>query len=89
MRYLPRYVELAIARAVRRFPAVGLTAPRRAGKTSRLCHALARAVDHLLVEQSGGLMVNRGDPPSRVRLSADRCEIKKQFRNSPPPKKEK
>jgi hypothetical protein len=39
MRYLTRHLESALALAVRQFPAVVLTGPRRAGKTSLLRHA--------------------------------------------------
>jgi predicted AAA+ superfamily ATPase len=36
MRYVPRSIESEILRAVRSFPAVILTGPRRAGKTTLL-----------------------------------------------------
>src|SRR3970040_1573950 len=48
MRYLHRALEPTVAAAARAFPAVVLTGPRRAGKTSLLRHALPRAAYRLL-----------------------------------------
>ena len=61
MRYLPRRLEPALARAVRQFPALVLTGPRRAGKTSLLRHALPRA-DYRLLEDPDTLGRVRADP---------------------------
>ena len=61
MRYLPRHLEPALARAVRQFPSVVLTGPRRAGKSSLLRHALPGA-DYRLLEDPDTLGRVRADP---------------------------
>src|SRR5262245_34388732 len=48
MRYVPRELEPTLRRAVRDFPAVVLTGPRRAGKTFLLRHVFPGASYHLL-----------------------------------------
>lgn len=48
MRYVPRDLESVLRRAARQFPAVVLTGPRRAGKTSVLRHVFPGASYHLL-----------------------------------------
>jgi len=48
MRYTPRALERIVSAAARRFPAVVLTGPRRAGKTFLLRHLLPKASYHLL-----------------------------------------
>jgi uncharacterized protein len=47
VKYIPRALEEALRRAVRDFPAVVLTGPRRAGKTFLLRHVLPEAEYHL------------------------------------------
>jgi predicted AAA+ superfamily ATPase len=61
MHYVPRHLEPALARAARQFPAVVLTGPRRAGKTSLLRHALPGA-DYRLLEDPDTLGRVRADP---------------------------
>ena len=61
MRYLPRQLEPALARARRSFPAVVLTGPRRAGKTS-LLRAVASGADYRLLEDPDVLGRVRSDP---------------------------
>lgn len=48
MRYIRRYLESALRKAARHFPAVVVTGPRRAGKTSLLRHLFPAASYHLL-----------------------------------------
>lgn len=60
MRYLPRKLEKQVHQAMRSFPAVVLTGPRRAGKTSLLRHLFPKASYHLLE-----------DPDVVARLRAD------------------
>jgi predicted AAA+ superfamily ATPase len=60
MRYIPRMLEMQVQRAAKNFPAVVLTGPRRAGKTSLLRHLLPQA-DYFLLE----------DPLVVARLSSD------------------
>ncbi len=47
MRYLQRDLESQLTVAARSFPAVVLTGPRRAGKTSLLRHIFPQASYHL------------------------------------------
>lgn len=61
MRYVSRHLEPAFAQAVRQFPAIVLTGPRRAGKTSLLRHALPHA-DYRLLEDPDTLGRVRADP---------------------------
>ncbi len=63
MRYVPRLLESTLRQAVRQFPAVVLTGPRRAGKTSLLRHALP-AADYRLLEDPDTLGRVRADPRS-------------------------
>lgn len=60
MRYVPRILGGPLARALRQFPAVVLTGPRRAGKTYLLRHEVPGASYHLLE-----------DPAIVARLRAD------------------
>lgn len=61
MRYLARKLEAALKKSVRNFPAVVLTGPRRAGKTSLLRHAVPGA-DYRLLEDPDVLARVRSDP---------------------------
>lgn len=61
MRYLARKLEIVLRKAARNFPAVVLTGPRRAGKTSLLRHAVPGA-DYRLLEDPDVLARVRSDP---------------------------
>lgn len=61
MRYMARKLEVVLRKAARNFPAVVLTGPRRAGKTSLLRHAVPGA-DYRLLEDPDVLARVRSDP---------------------------
>jgi hypothetical protein len=61
MRYVPRELEKQVVRALRDFPAVVLTGPRRAGKTCVLRHLFPKA-DYFLLEDPDIVARLRADP---------------------------
>lgn len=61
MRYLRRNLEDDVARAARHFPAIILTGPRRAGKTTLLRHLFAKA-SYTLIEDPDVIARVRSDP---------------------------
>ena len=61
MRYIPRALEALLATASRRFPAIVLTGPRRAGKTSLLRRLYPKA-SYLLLEAPDVVARFRADP---------------------------
>jgi predicted AAA+ superfamily ATPase len=61
MRYIQRQLESQLSRAVRDFPAVVLTGPRRAGKTHLLRHVFAKA-SYFLLEDPDVVARLRADP---------------------------
>lgn len=61
MRYIRRALETQLIRAMKSFPAVVLTGPRRAGKTYALRH-LFPAADYFLVEDPDIIARLRADP---------------------------
>jgi len=61
MRWVPRELQPELLRAARGFPALILTGPRRAGKTSLLRRVFPRASYHLL-EDPDVLARARSDP---------------------------
>jgi len=64
MRYIARDLEAVVLRAVRQFPAVVLTGPRRAGKTTLLRHLFPKA-QYVLLEDPDRM---RGADPQHSRL---------------------
>jgi hypothetical protein len=61
MRHVPRELETRLQRAARAFPAIVLTGPRRAGKTSLLRRAFP-AASYFLLEDSDVVARLRADP---------------------------
>ena len=61
MKYLPRELEVQVARAARGFPAVVLTGPRRAGKTMLLRRLFPQA-SYFLLEDPDVVGRLRADP---------------------------
>jgi hypothetical protein len=61
MRYIARELEVVLRQAAKRFPAVVLTGPRRAGKTCLLQHLLPGA-DYVLLEDPDAVARFRHDP---------------------------
>ncbi|MEI8255937.1 MAG: ATP-binding protein [Deltaproteobacteria bacterium] len=77
MRYVHRDLEPFVRHAARNFPAVVLTGPRRAGKTSLLRHAMPAATYHLF-EDPDVVARFRADPRTfldEIRLPAILDEI--------------
>lgn len=77
MRYVPRELEPVLLKASRSFPAVVLTGPRRAGKTTLLRHVFPKASYHLF-EDPDVVARFRHDPQGfldAVRLPAILDEI--------------
>src|SRR5688572_25145405 len=61
MRYVPRELEKQVSQALRAFPAVVLTGPRRAGKTWLLKHLFPKA-SYFLLEDPDVVARLRADP---------------------------
>ena len=61
MKYIPRQLEKQLGRAIKDFPAVVLTGPRRAGKTHLLRHFFAKA-SYFLLEDPDVVARLRADP---------------------------
>src|SRR2546422_11386355 len=61
MRYVPRELEKPLSQAVKNFPAIVLTGPRRAGKTCLLRHVFPKA-SYFLLEDPDIIARLRADP---------------------------
>lgn len=61
MRYVARQIEQGLLKASRHFPAIILTGPRRAGKTTLLVHVFPKAT-HVLMEDPDIVARARSDP---------------------------
>ena len=61
MRYVPRELEKPLSQAVKNFPAIVLTGPRRAGKTWLLRHLFPKA-SYFLLEDPDIVARLRADP---------------------------
>src|SRR4030042_6213643 len=65
MKYIPRLIESELSRAARSFPAVILTGPRRAGKTTLLGKLFPKA-QYYLLEDPDAVSRLRADPRSFI-----------------------
>jgi hypothetical protein len=77
MRYVPRLLEPQLLAAARQFPAVVMSGPRRAGKTTLLRRVFPRA-DYRLLEDPDVIARLRADPRAfldELRLPAILDEI--------------
>jgi predicted AAA+ superfamily ATPase len=81
MRYIPRQLETPLKKAAKLFPAIILTGPRRAGKTTMLRRAFPKAAYYLL-EDPDLLGRVRSDPRSFLE-SAETPVILDEIQNTP------
>jgi len=67
-KYLQRSIEAVLKKAVKQFPAVVLTGPRQAGKTTLLKHLFSKTHDYLSLETPDVRAAAQADPRGFIEL---------------------